>query len=177
MKLQVLVLCFGIIIFGCKSSLNPVKITKEGIFFDDRVINQFSISQFKDDSKSLSDIRPNNHTEVMRYCCELKAGGKGNNKVLFKDDNSMYRWRLCLLDTSNVKHNGVNPTAFTDSSKVLEEINKFKEHVGKEIILPFTIEKGYVYQLFGIPDIEGSYYFRIKADGELIVQFFDNGPW
>jgi len=43
--------------------------------------------------------------------------------------------------------------------------------------LPFIIKKGFVYQIFGLPDLDGSYYFRLDADDKLIVQFSDSGPW
>jgi len=44
--------------------------------------------------------------------------------------------------------------------------------------VPIIIEKGYVYQVFGLCDLEGSYYFCLDSTSQkLIVQYQDAGPW
>ncbi len=40
------------------------------------------------------------------------------------------------------------------------------------------IERGFVYQVFGLCDVEGSYYFCKDSVGDkLIIQYQDAGPW
>lgn len=178
MRLFILLLCFAIFMTECKYSSNSFQITVDGVFSKSRIITQFSISQYKIDSENLDDIRPNNHTELMRYCCELKANRSGSKKIQFKSDNSKYRWSLCKLDTSIVVNDSLNALSFEDKLKHLKERNKFENHIPHdEMKLPFVIKKGFVYQIFGLPDLDGSYYFRLDSDDKLIVKFFDNGAW
>jgi hypothetical protein len=163
---------------GCKYSSSFFQITKDGVFSNSRIITQFSISQYKIDSENLDNIRPNNHKELMRYCCVLKAYRSGSKKILFKSDNPRYRWSLCKLDTSIVANDSLNALTFEDKSRYLEERAKFEKHIPEEeMTLPFIIKKGFVYQIFGLPDLDGSYYFRLDSVDKLIVQFFDSGPW
>lgn len=178
MRLFILLLCFTIFMTGCKYSSSSFQITKDGVFSKSRIITQFSISQYKIESENLDDIRPNSHTELMRYCCELKANKSGSKKILFKSDNSRYRWSLCKLDTSIVTNDSLNALTFEDKSRYLEERTKFEKRIPKEeMALSFIIKKGFVYQIFGLPDLDGSYYFRLDSDDKLIVKFFDNGAW
>jgi len=178
MRLFLLLFCFAIFMTGCKYSSSSFQITKDGVLSKSRIITQFSISQYKIDSENLDDIRPNNHSELMRYCCELKNNRSGSKIILFKSDDSRYRWSLCKLDTSVVTNDSLNALTFEDKFRYFEERTKFEKRIPeKEMTLPFIIKKGFVYQIFGLPDLDGSYYFRLDSDDKLIVQFFDSGPW
>lgn len=178
MRLFILLLCVVLFKTGCKYSSSSFQITTDGVFSKSRIITQFSISQYKIDSQNLEDIRPKDHKELMRYCCELKADSSGSKKVLFKNDNSRYRWSLCKLDTSIVESDSLNELTFRDKLIHLKERDKFEKYIPEdEMTLPFIIKKGFGYQIFGLPDLEGSYYFRLDSDDKLIVQFFDSGPW
>jgi hypothetical protein len=43
---------------------------------------------------------------------------------------------------------------------------------------PLEIEQGFVYQVFGLCDVDGSYYFCLDSlTNRLIVQYQDAGPW
>ena len=129
MRLFILLLCFAIFMTGCKHSSSSFQITKDGVFSKSGIITQFSISQYKIDSENLGDVRPNNHTELMRYCCELKANRSGSKKILFKSDNSSYRWSLCKLDTSIVTNDSLNALTFEDKFRYLKEKTKFEKPI------------------------------------------------
>lgn len=168
----------GLCLVGCQQALDIYQIKIDGVFAKSTIITQFSVSEFKMDHADLTDIRPKEHTELMRYCCYLKNGAKGDNKVLFNMDNLNYRWSLCKLDTHIVESDSLNKLSFEEKLKYLNETDQYKnDKLVDGVTLPFQIRKGFVYQIFGLPNLEGSFYFLLNSNNKLIVQFVDKGPW
>ena len=169
---------FLLILSGCQSPSGNYKITSEGVFSKKYTITQFSISQFILDHDNLEDIRPIDHTELMRYCCELLKETNGEKNVFFNSDNSQYRWSLCRLDTTLITNDSLNSLSLKDK---LEYINQKDSlitfNLNDDFRLPFIIMPGYVYQIFGLPKLEGSYYFCLNSENKLLIQFADKGPW
>jgi hypothetical protein len=151
---------------------NEFMITEKGVNSKKRKIIQFSISQFKSDSFNDNDIRPKNHEELMRYCCKVKSSQSRIKNVLFKDTTN-YFWEFCKLDTSMVSNSALSMQQKIDLIKIREHKN-INLHNYK---IPFQIEKGFVYQIFGLPDFEGSYYFCIDNFNKLKVQCQDQGSF
>lgn len=167
---------FCIVLSGCFTKDN-YSIERVGLSSKNSGVESFSISQFKSDSQSKEDIRPVNHTEVMRFCCEVKKGKKALRRVLFSD-TSNYRWSLCLLDTSIVTNDSLNKLSDEEKRRYIKEQNIANGLKGKsDFQIPFVIQRGYVYQLFGLDNLDGSFYFRLSDQGDLKVQFFESGPW
>ncbi len=143
-------------------------------------IENLSISQYYRDNNSLDDIRPNNRNEVTRYCCSLNKNSKSSKEILFSNLNKNYKWSLCELDLSIVENDSLNALSieekleYTKRRELLE--SRVKDSVTKGS-LPFTIQKGFVYHVFGLCNIEGSYYFCLDSTNKLLVQYQDGGPW
>lgn len=165
-----------VMLFGCSTKDN-YSIERFGLSSKYGEIVSFSISQFKSDSESLEDIRPINHTEVMRYCCEVKKSKNASSHVFFSD-TSNYNWSLCLLDTSIVTNDSLNNLSDGEKLKYIQMQNIKNSFVGaSDYRIPFIVQKGYIYQLFGLNDLEGSFYFRLSDKGDFEVQFYESGPW
>jgi len=178
MKSYIKIFTCIVIVFGCGYTSNSYQIKKDGVFSKKSIITQFSISQFKMDHKILDDIRPNEHTELMRYCFELKDDRKGNKGVLFKTGGSNHRWTLCKLDTTIIANDSLNNLSFGEKLKYIKERDKLRtDSPSNDFPLPFAIQNGYVYQIFGLPNLKGSYYFCLDSDNKLLVQYEDGGPW
>ena len=128
----------------------------------------------------ITDIRPNNRNEVTRYCCSLNKNSKSSKEILFSNLNKNYKWSLCELDLSIVENDSLNALSieekleYTKRRELLE--SRVKDSVTKGS-LPFTIQKGFVYHVFGLCNIEGSYYFCLDSTNKLLVQYQDGGPW
>jgi len=139
-----------------------------------------SISQLNLDHSNLNDIRPNAKNEVTRYCCWLNKNSKGSSSISFWKANSNYRWFLCKWDMSIIENDSLNNLTLQeklDYTKRMEQIRlKDKNFVHRDSF-PFIIQKGYVYQVFGLCDVEGSFYFCLDSTDNLIVQYVDRGPW
>ncbi|HEY6437643.1 MAG TPA: hypothetical protein VIY47_13710 [Ignavibacteriaceae bacterium] len=144
------------------------------------VIETMSISQYNVDHNNLNDIRPNNRNEITRYCCWLKNDSKGSTKISFLNASPNYRWYLCKLDMSILENDSLNGLSEQEKLAYIkrEEIIALrdKNYVHRDSF-PFIIQRGYVYHMFGLCNIEGSYYFRLDATNKLIVQYQDGGPW
>jgi hypothetical protein len=130
------------------------------------------------DHEDLSDIRPSTHVELMRYCCEIQMGGKGERTVFFKMNNTNYRWTLCKPDLSILTNDSLNHLTFKEKLAFVQKQDSTKHEISSiHRQLPFQVEKGYVYQIYGFPNLEGSYYFCLSSGNELVVQYVDAGPW
>ena len=178
MSFYVYLIAIVLLVGGCQSREKAYKISKEGVFSNHTIITQFSISQFPMDHLNTDDIRPHSHVETMRYCCELKKNQHGKTKIIFATNDSNYRWNLCKLDMSLIENDSLNNLSFEAKLQYLKERNRHRTYVPSDHFrLPFQVDKGYVYQIFGLPNLEGSYYFRLDSDDKLLVQFVDMGPW
>lgn len=143
-------------------------------------IENMSISQYSRDHNNLEDIRPNNINEITRYCCWLNKDAKGSDEVSFWKSNSNYRWYLCKLDMSILENDSLNALPLQEKLvyiKKMEMIKSNNKNHAQRDSFPFNIQKGYVYRVFGLCDIEGSYYFCLDSTNKLIVQYQDGGPW
>jgi len=182
MKFLIIVLTLNCM--SCKYVIKPshlYSIDKNGVASKSGcTIETMSISQFNRDHNNFNDIRPNNHNEVTRYCCWLNNNSKGSSKISFSMTNRHYSWFLCKPDESILENDSLNNLTVREKleyikrKELLEPDNKNYLH---QESLPFKIKKGYVYQIFGLCDVEGSYYFCLDANNKLIVQYFDSGPW
>lgn len=159
---------------SCKMVPNQFIITMNGVYSKKQKIIEFSISQFKIDGFDENGIRPKNHEELMRYCCKLKSSKHNIKNVLFKD-TANYFWERCKLDTSLVSNSSLSLQQKIDLIKIKERKNPGLNLSNYKI--PFQIEKGFVYQIFGLPNFEGSYYFYIDSSNKLKVQYQDGGPF
>lgn len=157
---------------SCKKMPDQFTITENGVYSKKHKIIQFSISQFKKDGIDENDIRPKNHDELMRYCCKLKSSNYNIKAVLFRDTTN-YLWELCKLDTSLVSNSTLSLQQKIDLVKLIEQKNFDLSNYK----IPFQIEKGFVYQIFGLPNFEGSYYFCTDNSNKLKVQYQDEGPF
>ena len=167
---KIFFLCNLLIVFnGCNSASQQYLITMNGIYSKEIGIQQFSISQFKAGKFDSTDIRPKDHTEIMRYCCSIRPGKTEKMSVLFKDTLD-YKWEYCKLDTSLVDSNYNGSTVTSSTGNEIPNTNL-------SISLPFRIEKGYVYQIFGLTGVNGSFYFSLNNENELFIQFHDQGPF
>lgn len=179
MKFIIFFIWFFIVLSGCQDSSSTYRIKIEGVYSQRGSITNFSISQFNIDHEQLDDIRPHSHIELMRYCCELRTSKNGSKHVLFSPmDTINYDWFLCKLDTSIVSNDSLNNLTFEEKLRYLHSRDRDQNIIrDNNLHLPFTIRKGYVYQIFGLRNLDGSYYFRLGPNNTLIVQFFDRGPW
>lgn len=178
MRYVIILLEVFFIVAGCQDPAKSYSITIQGVFSKNAAIDHFSISQFKLDHQDLRDIRPKSHSELMRYCVDLKEKSLAQKIVLFDKSESDYQWTLCKLDTSLLANDSLSRLPFEEKLKYLnarEQSNK--SSVNRTILFPFAVRKGYVYQIFGLPDIHGSYYFCLSADDKFLVQYVDQGPW
>ena len=172
--MKLLFIFFVFILASCKDLGNLYTITRYGVYSKYHKISHFSISQFKLEYLDKNDIRPKNHVELMRYCCDIKPSLNKLKKVLFRD-TSNYFWEYCKLDTSFVTNNSLSFKQKIDLIKLHEQQNNDLDLIKYK--LPFQIEKGFVYQIFGLPDLDGSFYFCIDSSNKFIVQYQDAGPF
>jgi len=176
--------CALVFVYSCKLVLPPSErytITQKGIRSKTGCqITNMSISKFRRDDESDSDIRPKDRNEITRYCCWLKNGRRGKRRISFLEADGNYSWYLCKLDMSILESDSLNSLTLTDklaySKKMELEAIKDKNYVHRDSF-PLIVQKGYVYQVFGLCDVDGSYYFCLDANGKLIVQYKDAGPW
>lgn len=165
-----------ILIVHCGDKGNSTRVTVDGVYSFHQ-ITQFSISKFKRNNESLTDIRPENHEEIMRFCCDLKDKHKPATFVFFNMSDTNYSWHLCKLNTSLIENDSLRSLSFEEKLKFLQTDTTYNKTPFVKQQLPFVIETGYVYQLFGIRDLNGSLYFCLNNSGKLLVQFVDKGPW
>lgn len=144
------------------------------------MIENMSISQYNRDTSYTSDIRPKDRNEVTRYCCWLNKDYKGSNYISFSKPTLSYRWYLCKPDMSILENDSLNSLTLKEKLAYLEEKEKRalvdKNYLHKDSF-PFIIQKEYVYKVFGLCNVEGSYYFCLDSNNKLIVQYQDRGPW
>ena len=109
-----------------------------------------------------------------------KKNAKGSNKISFLKPNPNYRWYLCKLDLHIVENDSLQNLTLEQKLNYVEMMDKVtlsdSEYVHRRSF-PLSIEHGYVYHIFGLCDVEGSYYVCLEASGELIIQYFDRGAW
>ncbi len=173
-----LVFIFYVCLSGCTAREKLYQITVDGVTSRSKTITEFSISQFKKDHLDESDIRPNEHNELMRYCCKLSVENKGKKMVFFGKDTPNYTWSLCKLDTSLAMVDSLSNLTVLQKLSRLKSRDSLKISINDENLkLPFVVQNGYVYQIFGLEKMEGSYYFCFNSEGKLIIQFVDKGPW
>lgn len=172
---QILLSALAIVCFSC--SYSTYEISTDSVSHSFRKIEHFSISQYHRDNENLEDVRPNDRTELTRYCCELKQDGIAMNTVFF-DDTINYLWRLCKLDTSIVVNDSLNSLTLSQKLDYVEKMEEYDRlYNPTRFGTPFKIENGFVYKIFGLPRLAGSYYFYIDSLGKLIVQYHNEGPW
>ena len=175
---KVYVICISLVLSSCQYGLDRYTITPDGIYSKSGPIREFSITQYPIDHDGMEDIRPLSHFEVMRYCCELRPNRSPSKRVFFSsNDGRTYRWSLCKLDISIIANDSLNNLPFEEKLKYADRKKADRSTIDQSVNLPFNIEQGYVYQIFGLKDLDGSYYFRLDSNNRLIVQFFDRGPW
>lgn len=85
-----------------------------------------------------------------------------------KEKNEIIRYSCWL----NEGFKGVSSISFDKIN------NGYSWFPKKEGTAPFIVERGFVYQAFGLCDINGSYYFCIDSvTNKFVVQYQDAGPW
>ena len=165
-----------VVLFG-NCTKPRVSIEVDRITTTNRPVDFFAISQFKRDHLDLIDIRPKKHIEVMRYCCEAKEN-RPRSKTVYFADTLNFRWSLCKLDTSYVTVETLNETSLkkviTETDIILKLPTNNQNAYFK---LPFSIDSGYVYQIFGLNDLNRSCYFCLDEEKNIVIQFFEKGPW
>lgn len=168
----------SLVLCGCYYGQDRYVLTAEGVYSKSAPIRQFSITQYPIDHDGMDDIRPMSHVEVMRYCCELRPNRNPSRRVLFSSaDGRNYRWSLCKLDTSIISNDSLNSLSFEEKLKYADRKKADRSPIDQRFNLPFNVKRGYVYQIFGLKNLNGSFYFRLDSNNRLVVQFFDNGPW
>lgn len=143
------------------------------------ILENISISQYNLDHDNFKDIRPINRNEVTRYCCSLNENSKGSDEISFLKATSNYRWYLCKLNTNIVENDSLNNLPLQEKLEYIKRMElatiSDKNYVHRDSF-PFNIQQGYVYRVFGLCDIEGSYYFCLDSLNKLVIQYFDRGP-
>ena len=143
------------------------------------ILENISISQYKRDHDNLNDIRPININEVTRYCCSLNENSKGGDEIYFLKATPNYQWYLCKLNTNIVENDSLNNLPLQEKLQYIKRMElamiSDKNYIHRDSF-PFNIQQGYVYRVFGLCDIEGSYYFCLDGSNKLVIQYFDKGP-
>jgi len=164
----------SVIAVGCVlSEENTYKITLDGIKSKGNTeLQRFTIALY---NKPEGQMRPYpTSKELARYCFEFDSVKKSCKTVSFTESNNHYVWSRCDLDLSYVE---------TDSLKSLPLKQKLalihKDTLAIKLFtrMPFSISQDTLYHVFGLDEIEGSYYMALDENNTLIVDYFDGGPW
>ena len=163
-KLSIFLFFVFSLIYGCNNQ--KYQINKNGIK-GVSLNDGFTIAELKDGKSS---------EEVLRVCCEPVSHTELKRQLYFKKKNVGYHWNFCTLDLRFVENDSLKNLSLEEKLEILRR----EGHIGSPEhfdTIPINFKVGTWYHIFGLEDIEGSFYFYVEKDGAFKVEYFDGGPW
>ena len=138
----------------------------------------FSFSIAKLDVQQLNNLGfPGTFTETDRVTCRLENGTKAK-KIFFHKENAGYVWYKSSPNYDFENNDSLNKLSTSEILEFLKKEGVLKNaHKNRYLTIPFELESGNWYHLFGLNDIEGSYFIYVNKDRTFKTYYFDGGPY
>lgn len=148
------------------------------------ITENYILSIYEIDSFSIAEIEvtdigengiPYNYQEIARVTCESNLGT--DRKIFFHKENAGYSWTFSNLDLRFVEADSLKDLSVEEKLRILRDEGAFDGEVTHFKTMPLKFDIGKWFHLFGLKNIQGSYFIFVKPDGSLLVRYFDGGPF
>ena len=108
--------------------------------------------------------------EHARFCCEVKPNSSAKKRIDLKSENEAYRWFLCNLNTRFAEDDSLKNLSIKEKLAIVD-VGEVK-YLDK---LPFDLNSGEWFQVFGLADVDGAYYVRMDENEGFVVKYYEGG--
>ncbi|MCF8373974.1 MAG: hypothetical protein K9H64_20285 [Bacteroidales bacterium] len=135
-------------------------------------INNFTISELEVSSIGGNGL-PIKEKDIVQYCC--KSSSKSlKKKIYFNRKNKGYKWFYCTLNLDFIEVDSLKKLSEEQKLTMIHQVRGENMYFDT---IPFRFEAGKWYHLYGLENVEGSYYIHFNIKKEFIVKYFEGGPF